>query len=170
MPRPPQVPTDKDEFLAQLRGLRERLTTEWSAPGLRVTQAVVAAVDEVIAELEWSGTRWPVVATLLRVKSYLCGAMAKREPFCEDASHNDSVGVSVYPTLDGLQFGAAMAAGQMPAGMTVYHSDGTSYSEPLDATLTNSPTLRRMAACDRRYARRRRERERRQAAKPGVSP
>jgi hypothetical protein len=158
--RIPHVPTDVEAFTAELRDLRERLTTDWSAPGLRVTESVVAAVDETLAELDRSGTRWPLVATLLRVKSYICGGRAPKEPFREDADHNDSVGTSVYSVLDDLQFRAAMAAGMMPAGMTVYHADGSSYSEPLDTTLADSPTIRLMDACSRRYARRRAARER----------
>ena len=168
MPRPSRVPTDKAQFAAELRALREQLTTDWSGSGLRVTPPVVAAVDETLAELEWSGTRWPLVATLLRVKSYLCGGMVRGEPFCEDDGHNGSVGISVYSVLDDLQFRAAMAAGMVPAGMTVFHADGSTYSEPLDTTLANSPTIRLMDACSRRYARQRRARERRRAAKGGV--
>ena len=164
MPRMPQVPTDARAFAAELRDLRERLTTDWSAPGLRVTEPVVAAVDEALAELERPDARWPVVATLLRVKSYVCGGRTPKEPFCEDSDHNDSMGTSVYSVLDDLQFRAAMAAGQMPAGMTVYHADGSAYSEPLDTTLADSPTIRLMDACSRRYARQRRARKRRSRA------
>jgi len=125
----------------------------------------VAAVDEALAELERPDVRWPVLATLLRVKSYVCGGRAKGEPFCEDSDHNDSVvGASVYSVLDGLQFRAAMAAGMMPAGMAVFHADGSVRSEPLDTTLVESPTIGLMEACDRRYARRRAARERRRRA------
>jgi len=165
MSRTPQVPTDVKAFAAELRDLRERLTTDWSAPGMRVTEPVVAAVDEALAELERPDARWPVLATLLRLKCYLCGGQAKGEPFCEDADHNDSaVGVSVYSVLDGLQSRAAMAAGMMPAGMTVCHADGSVRSEPLDTTLVESPTVGLMEVCDRRYARRRAARERRRRA------
>ena len=168
MPRTPRVSTDVAAFSAELRALRQRLTVDWSAPGLRVTPPVVVAVDEALAELERPKVRWSVVATLLRAKSHLCGQEMPGEPFAEDAVHNESTGgASVYAVLDGLQFTAAMAADMLPAGMAVMYSDGSAAEERLDATVTDSPTVRLMAAIEHRDAERRSTMARRRRAEAG---
>lgn len=142
--------TAKQTFVQNLEELRAALTTDWQADGVRGTDAVVTAVEEVLTELRKSRSNWYRVATLLTCKSYLCGSMLQGEPFCEDRDHNEAVlgeGVSVYSILDGLQFRAAILAGRMPAGMTAYTADGKEEEDyPRDG---DSPTMRNIALADR---------------------
>ena len=139
----------KQRMIERLTHLRSLLTTDWESDGVRVTEAVVVAVDEVLADLRQWRTGWYRVATLLTCKSYVCGAMFPGEPFCEDNEHNQSIlgeGVSVYSILDGLQFRAAMLAKVMPAGMTAYTAEGKEEERyPRDG---DSPTLRKIAIAD----------------------
>ncbi|MEN6547898.1 MAG: hypothetical protein ABFE07_17820 [Armatimonadia bacterium] len=145
----------KQRMLDHLERLKLRLTTDWQGEGVRVTEAVVVAVDEVLAELQKPRTDWYLVATLLSFKSYVCGALFPNEPFCEDHEHNQTVlgeGVSVYSILDGLQFRAAMLADVMPAGMTAYTAGGKHEERyPRDE---GSPTLRNIAIADALVTRR----------------
>lgn len=119
--------TPKQRVAQTLTNLRPLLTTDWQADDARVTDAVVTAVDEALAEIRRPRTNWYAVATLLSCKSYLCGALVEGEPFCEDRDHNELVlgeGGSVYTVLDGAQFAAAMLADVLPAGMTAYTAQG----------------------------------------------
>lgn len=139
----------KQRFLSKLTHLRSLLTTNWESDGVRVTEAVVVAVDEVLHELRKSRSDWYLVATLLSCKSYLCGALLPDEPFCEDNPHNQGVlgeGVTVYSILDSLQFKAAMTANVMPAGMTMYSAERK--AEERYPRSGDSPTLRSIAIAD----------------------
>lgn len=141
--------TPKQRFIERLEDLRRRLTTDWQSDGVRVTEAVVTAADEVLAELHKPRSDWYLIATLLTSKSYLCGQLLDGEPFCEDNEHNQTVlgeGVTVYSILDGLQFKAAMTANVMPAGMTVYSAEGK--AEERYPRNGDSPTLRNIAIAD----------------------
>lgn len=147
--------TPKQRFVERLGELRSGLTTDWQGEGVRVTEAVVLAVDEVLAELHKPRSDWYVIATLLTAKSYLCGALLPDEPFCEDRGHNEQVlgeGVSVYSTLDGLQFRAATFANVMPAGMVAYTAAGK--EEELYPRDGDSPTMRSIAVAERLVRRR----------------
>lgn len=139
----------KHRFVDRLTHLRSMLTTNWESEGVRVTEAVVVAVGEVLAELRKPRSNWYVTATLLSFKSYVCGTAFPGEPFCEDSNHNQTVlgeGVTVYSILDGLQFRAAMLANVMPAGMVAYTAEGKEEERyPHDG---NSPTLRNIAIAD----------------------
>lgn len=145
----------KQRFLERLTHLRSLLTTDWEDDGVRVTEAVVTAADELVAELHKPKSDWYLIATLLTCKSYVCGAAFPGEPFCEDNEHNQTVlgeGVTVYSILDGLQFRAAMLARVMPAGMTVYTAEGKDEERyPRDG---DSPTLRNIAIADANVTRR----------------
>lgn len=147
--------TPKQRFIERLEDLRSRLTTDWQGDGVRVTEAVAIAVDEVLAELHRSRSNWYLIATLLSSKSYLCGALVEEEPFCEDLENNREVvgeGVSVYTIMDGLQFRAALLAGVMPAGMTAYTAAGKEEEQyPHDG---DSHTMRNIAIADRRVSER----------------
>ena len=145
----------KQRMNERLTHLRSLLTTDWHGEGVRVTEAVVTAVDEVLVELRKPRTDWYLVATLLACKSYVCGAMFPDEPFCEDNPHNQGVlgeGVTVYSILDSLQFRAAMLANVMPAGMVAYTVEGKEEERyPRDG---DSPTLRNIATADANVTRR----------------
>ncbi len=139
----------KQRFLDRLTHIRSLLTTDWEGDGVRATEAVVTAADEVLAELHKPKSDWYLIATLLSCKSYVCGAAFPGEPFCEDSNHNQSVlgeGVTVYSILDSLQFKAAMTANVMPAGMTMYSAEGK--AEERYPRSGDSPTLRSIAIAD----------------------
>lgn len=141
----------KQRVQQRLEHLRSLLTTDWKSDAARVTEAVVAALDEVLAEVSKPRSDWHLVAALLSCKSYICGALVDGEPFCEDRDHNEAVlgeGDSVYSILDGLQFRAAMLAHSLPAGMTVYSANGK--QEEAYARDGDSPTMRNIALADRR--------------------
>lgn len=141
----------KQKMQKALEDLRPLLTTDWHSDGVRVTEAVVAAVGEVLDELRRPRSDWYRVAALLSCKSYLCGAVVEAEPFCEDRDHNEAVlgdGVSVYSLLDGLQFEAAMMANVMPAGMTAYTAQGK--CEERYRLDVHSPTMQSIALAERR--------------------
>lgn len=145
----------KQRSLERLTQLRSLLTTDWHGEGVRVTEAVVTAADEVLAKLHKPKSDWYLITTLLSSKSYLCGQLLDEEPFCEDNEHNQTVlgeGVTVYSILDGLQFRAAMLAKVMPAGTTAYTSAGKEEEAyPRDG---DSPTLRDIAIADASVTRR----------------
>ena len=146
--------TPKQKILQTLANPRPLLTTDWQAEGVRVTKAVVIAVDEALAEVRRPRTNWYAVATLLSAKSYLCGAMVEGDPFCEDRLHNELVlgdGRSVYGILDGAQFQAAMLVGVLPSGMTCYTAQGK--AEERYPTDGESATMRNIRTAHERVLR-----------------
>jgi hypothetical protein len=143
----------------KLQVILNRMTTDPEVGGWLVSPALRAAIEESIP-VAMRGD-WRRLAALLRVKSYICGVEGIpsedfEEPFWEDTTRFPEGEPTVYGTLDSLQFHAAMRAGTMPAGMTMYgvtERGAGVVSRPPDHDAEDpSPTIRLMRECDLRYA------------------
>jgi hypothetical protein len=144
----------------KLQVILNRLTTDPQVGGWLVSPALRAAIEESIP-VALAGD-WRRLAALLRVKSYICGVeggpgLEFEEPFWEDTTRFSEGEPTVYGTLDSLQFHAAMRAGTMPAGMTVFgvgeRGVGVVGRPPDHDADDPSPTIRLMRERDLRYAR-----------------
>ena len=148
-------------MLKTLDGLRQHMTTDPAGPGVRVTPALELAVNEACQALAKPRTDWQLVAALLRVKSFIAGAILGSDPYGEDALHNQQLlpdGSSVYGMLDCLHHKAAGIAGTVPAGCAILIAtrDGgvslaTTYELPADS-MTRVHLQRAEAVCSERAA------------------
>jgi hypothetical protein len=145
----------------KLQLILSRLTTNPEQGGWLVSPALKQAVQEAVS-VAVTGD-WARLAAILRVKSYVCGLHAVPpddygEPFWEDVSRHGEGERDLCSLLDSLQFIAAMAAGVIPGGMSVYgvkEGGGIKRSEaPPHSPEDPSPTIALMRECDARYAER----------------
>jgi hypothetical protein len=145
---------------SKLQIVANRVVTAPEVGGWLVSPALKAAIEESIPVAVRGD--WRRLAALLRVKSYICGVEGIpsedfEEPFWEDTTRFPEGEPTVYGTLDSLQFHAAMRAGTMPAGMTVFgvgeRGVGVVGRPPDHDADDPSPTIRLMRERDLRYAR-----------------